>query len=116
MVFKIDDKGFGLGSLITEFGNTSKIIPEAKKIIESFNLEKSIDDWDLLGEAIGTTDKHMLAYLKTTKAGEATVEGYNSYIKSLGKSFDFTALKAKALNIALNVGVRFSCHGNCRLR
>lgn len=105
MVFKIDDKGFGLGSLITEFGNTSKIIPEAKKIIESFNLEKSIDDWDLLGEAIGTTDKHMLAYLKTTKAGEATVEGYNSYIKSLGKSFDFTALKAKALNIALNVGV-----------
>ena len=105
-MLKINDNGFGLGKFITEFNNLAKTIPNAKDVISIFNeIPNSTTDWEKLSSTIGTTDKHMLAYLKTTKAGEATVGEYNSYIKSLGKSFDFAALKLKVFNIALNVGV-----------
>lgn len=47
----------------------------------------------------------MMDYLKTVKNGGATVQGYSEYVKGLGKSFNGTAFAAKALTIALNVGL-----------
>ena len=91
-----------------------------KDVIESFKSIKINDyidengksNWTAISEAIEGCDETALSYFKTLDNGNgvinnqsASVDGLADHLKATGRSFDFAALKATALNTALNVGV-----------
>lgn len=118
LVAQISEGQLQLGGL---FNGLKVEIDEYKEVIDNFK-ELNLSDkkyklngkanWDAITEAIGDCDETALSYFKTLDDGKGTinnqsasVEGLNEYLQKTGQSFDTAALKAKALNVALNVGI-----------
>lgn len=109
--------GIELGGL---FDNVKINVDSYQKVIEHFKkigdfskyLEKDKFNWDVIAESIGDCDERALSYFKSLDDGNGTidnqsasVEGLSKHLKETGQMFDFTAMKAKLLNGALNAGI-----------
>ena len=83
--------------------------------IESFHdlLTDSYEiNWNRLSSSIGPIDDRLRSYFETLKNSNGTinnaaasVEGLSAHLRQTGQAYDFTALKAAALNTAMNAGI-----------
>lgn len=94
-----------------------EVIPNAAVVLEKFNgvVKNGKIDWDTLGNTIGSTDRDLMNYLKTVQNGGATVQGYSKHLEGLGKSFNAAAIGAKALDVAINVGIMLAISAGIKL-
>lgn len=69
-------------------------------------------DWNSLSTSIGPIDDRLRSYFQTLNDGNGTInnssaslEDFSNHLRRTGQAYDFTALKATALNTAINAGV-----------
>lgn len=101
MIFKYtQENGITIGNkkeVLTQNTNTDYI----KDMVTQFN--KSKLSADAFNESVDNLDYSLLSYFKTVKNGEATVAGYNTYVKETNNSIGIMGIKAKATSIMVGV-------------
>lgn len=77
---------------------------------DSLTLSNDID-WNRLSTSIGPIDDRLRSYFQTLNDGNGTInnssaslEDFSNHLRRTGQAYDFTALKATALNAAINAG------------
>ena len=114
-----ENNHLGLGGMFDSFKvNTASYndIISRFKNIESFGkfFTENLNElnWDALSDSIGPIDDRLRSYLETLNNGNGTinnaaasVEGLSAHLRQTGQAYDFTALKAAALNTAMNAGI-----------
>lgn len=114
-----ENNRLGLGGMFDSFKvNTDSYNDTISRFqnIESFGrfFTENLNElnWDALSTSIGPIDDKLRSYFETLNNGNrtindvsASVEGLSAHLPQTGQAYDFTALKATALNTAMNAGI-----------
>lgn len=113
-----EESGISLGKIFDKFKvNVEDYSNVIEKLVNT-SLGDVLDgdriSVEKLSSAIGTSDSIILGYAQTLKDTDgnidlttASTEGLSKYLEKSGNMFNFAAIKAKLLNMALNAGIFF---------